>query len=144
MATKAPPPYEPPLKNWSTPKRGQNIYHQQFNCPWPQPRHNGTKSIKVQWHAFLMVKMSWNTENIQFPMGKWIHQPCRLPNKSERPSTSHTLELKICSTNQNKQFTNPPRKIYTLGDIPTRWNARPFLKSFFISLHFYNIFCDNY
>ena len=120
------------------------IQRLQFHCPWPHPLHNGIKIVKVQWHAFPMVKISWNTTTIQFPMGTWIYQPCILPKQTSCPPTSRTCALTIFITDQNKQFTHPMRQIYIPGDIPTLWNLGPFFNHFFPSLFFLIILCANY
>ena len=104
MQKRQPPPNHPWIIG-TLPRGANKSHHQQFHCPCPNPRHYGIKSIKVQWHAFLMFKMLWDTTTLQFPMCTWIHQPCRLPKKKSFPPTSHTCEIKICSAKQNKLYS---------------------------------------
>ena len=97
---------QPPLNHpWiiGTLPRGANTsHHWQLHFSWPHPRHNYIKIIKLQWHLFPMVKMSWNTTYIQFLIGTWIHQTCRLPNQISRLPTLHTRAITICSTKEKK------------------------------------------
>ena len=126
-------PPNQPLRIGPLPGRDNTSRHQQFYCPWPHPRQNGIKSIKVQCNAFLMVKMSWNTTTIQFPVVTWIQQPCRLTKQTSCPPTSQTHAITIFST-PKKHCTHPMRQMYIPGDIPTMWNVRPFCFYHF-SLH---------
>ena len=139
MQKRHPPPKHP----WGigTLPRWYNISnHQQLHWTWPYPRKNGIQIIKLQWHAFMMVKISRNITTIQFPMGKCIHQPCRLPNQTPRPSKSHKHALTTCSTKKTNQCTHPMRKIYIPDDISTMWNVRPFIFFIIFFSHLDNFF----
>ena len=96
------PPKNHPWIIWTLPIGASTSHHQQLHWPWPHPRHNGIKSIKLLLHAFPMVKMPLNAMTIQFHIGTWIHQMCRLPKQTSFPPTSHTRYITIYTTKQNK------------------------------------------